>query len=359
MATSWEEYLNVPEARKVFRDRFEKNERAFGRQRDILRDAIATLRPKQIVCLGAGTLSDIPFDKILEIGAGLHLVDWLPESIDIGLAARIIRDGKDGDLACLFCALGEDRAREHCQSYEKSDARRPGLCDNYLPEKGAPRYCLSYRRGSRPEVSGQDVTAGYAEAFAKGVLDALDGVTSWRQALKRAAALAERVESRLTSLDIADHSADLVISSLVISQFEHEPYTYFSRQAAALLGPPTPAESKRLRPAMERLRNTLTKRQLIRHCDEIARILTPDGHCIMSFELFHFDAGTDGWFLVEQMHRGMALIAERLRFNFDILPAGDKVAQLDVRGGRSMIYTFALDAPAHSSSKDDRRRSAP
>ena len=355
MATSWEDYLSVPEAGKVFRDRFEKNEQAFGRQREILGDAIATLRPKQIVCLGAGTLSDIPFDKILEIGAGLHLIDWLPESIDIGLAARIIREGKDGDLACLFCALGEDRAREHCQSYAKSDARRPGLCDNYLPEKGAPRYCRSYRRGSRPEVSGQDVTAGYAEAFAKGVLGALDGVTSWRQALKRAAALAERAEGRLAGLDIADRSADLVISSLVISQFEHEPYAYFSRQTAARLGPPAEAENKRLRPAMERLRNTLMKRQLTHHCDEIARILTPGGHCIMSFELFHFDTGTDAWFLVEQMHRGMALIAERLRFNFDILPAGDKVTRLDGFSGQSMIYNFALDAPRRTIN----RRSAP
>lgn len=345
MAPSWEDYLRVPEARKVFRDRFEKNEPAFGRQRDILRDAIGTLRPKQIVCLGAGTLSDIPFDIILETGAGLHLVDWLPESIDIGLAAQIIHKRGNRELACLFCALGEDRAREHCQSYEKSDAQSPGLCNNYVPEKGAPRYCLSYQRGSRPEVLGQDVTAGYAEAFGKGVLGALDGVTSWRQALKRASALAKRVESRVTSLDIADRSADLVISSLVISQFEHEPYTYFSRQAADRLGPPTDGESNRLRPAMERLRNTLMKRQLTRHCDEIARILTPDGHCIMSFELFHSDAGTGGWYLVEQMHRGMALIAERLRFNFDILPTGDKVAQLDSVGGRSMIYTFALDAP--------------
>ena len=163
------------------------------------------------------------------------------------------------------------------------------------------------------------------------------------EALRRAGALANRVKRQRTTMDIPDASVDLVTSSMVVSQFEHEPYGYFSKQAAAVLGSPSRGEENRLSPAMEALRSTLLANQIERHLDEIERILAPGGHCFMAFEMFHVEDGTGRWFLVSEMHGALAAIAGRFDFNFDILPQSDSVALFESPGGRSVVHRFVLE----------------
>ena len=146
-------------------------------------------------------------------------------------------------------------------------------------------------------------------------------------------------------LDIADASVDLVTSSMVLSQFEHEPYDYLAHQAAERIGPPRPRDEKKLRPVLESLRGTLVAGQVERHLDEIARILAPDGRCFMSFELFHFDPAVDRWFMVREMHDALARITQRFRFDFDTAPAEDGVMRFENRGRHSLVHSFLL-APA-------------
>ncbi len=346
MATTWEDYLTRPDAASAHRDCHLRFRRAFASQRDCIRRIFETTRPRVVACLGAGVLNDLPYRTFIESGAVVHLVDWLPGVVESGVAHSIIRHTESGPAQCVYCLCPEADARAYCRNYRKSRTSAREVCDRFAPNAREPATCRAFHKGDLPFIYRQDVTGGYASAFGRGVRGEVRAVTSWRQALRRAGALANRVKRQRTIMDIADASVDLVTSSMVVSQFEHEPYGYFSKQAAAVLGPPSPGEENRLSPAMEALRSTLLANQIERHLDEIERILAPGGHCFMAFEMFHVDDGTGRWFLVREMHGALAAIAGRFDFNFDILPQSDSVALFETPGGRSVVHRFVLEPRA-------------
>ncbi len=342
MATSWHDYLRVPRDEDVRRLCQPRYRTAFNRQRDALRRIVDTLRPKTVACLGAGVLNDIPYETLVRTGATIHLVDRLPGVIDTGLSASVIRCGQDGNPYCVYCRLDPARARLYCRHFQES-MRAPGsVCERFAPASGEPRGCASYVRGEEPRVHEQDITGGYAGAFAEGVPRAVREVDSWRQAFRHASALAKRAERHRSSLDVPDGSVDLVTSAMVVSQFEHEPYTYFSRQAATRLGRPSMEEEKRLRPALETLRDKLLLNQVERHCDEIGRMLAPEGRCFMSFELFQLDRRDGRWFLVKEMYEALKVLGQRFRFDFNVLSTEDAVTRFETGESASLVYAFLL-----------------
>lgn len=234
--------------------------------------------------------------------ATIHLVDWLPGIVDAGIARSIIARDDDGAPDCVYCHLADERARTYCRHFRKPREPSAKVCENFVANPDDPPTCTAFERGDCPVCHREDVTEGYASAFAENVVDALRELRSWRQALAQANALAKRIRRHRTSLGIDAASVDLTTSSMVVSQFEHEPCEYFSRRVADMLGPPTQNEERRLGPAMETLRTTLLSNQIEGHCDEIARILAPGGRCLMSFELFHLNRETGRWFLVDEMY---------------------------------------------------------
>ena len=145
-------------------------------------------------------------------------------------------------------------------------------------------------------------------------------------------------------LDMAAHSFDLITASMLISQFESEPYAYFSRQAAAALGTPSAAEAKRLEGPMDTLRSDLLATQMERVCDEIERLLAPDGRCYVSFEMFHRGDGEPSWFLVDPMVDALGVLGERFRFDFDTVPEATASATFEGAKGRSIIHQYLLQA---------------
>jgi hypothetical protein len=217
----------------------------------------------------------------------------------------------------------------------------------FVPDPNQPDLCLAFRKGSLPHIHQQDVTGGYANAFGTGLAEALDGVTSWRQAIKRANTLAHRVAGIRQELEIPDHSVDLVVSSMVISQFEHEPYKYFLRQVAALIGLPSEREEQRVGPATQALRATLLTNQVRGHAAEIDRILAPDGRCFVAFELFHRSAERAHWHMVHDGHAAMRILADKFAFDFDdeLDPITD--TRFENAGARSAVYHFLLAPLAH------------
>ena len=210
--------------------------------------------------------------------------------------------------------------------------------------------CTAFKRGAEPKIHGEDATAGYASAFATALADELPRATSWKQAFGVANALSRRIGRWRRPLDIADHSidlvtaSDLVTSSMLLSQFETQPYNYFAEQAATLLGRPRRRDERRLDAAMKALRTTLLTNQVARHWEEIERILAPGGRCFMAFELFHYDRQRECWFLVGQMHQALAIVAERFEFDFDLLPATDLALRFEPPGKSSLVYAFVLKA---------------
>lgn len=339
--TSWHDYLATVPAER-YRDCRHRQEAAFASQKRLLDRVCRELRPRTVACLGAGVLNDIPYAALVRAGATISLVDWLPDAIRTGLASSIVEAAAGGAFSCVFCSLGDDEARAYCQHFEGDRDSGSNVCANFELGQGEPPSCAAFALGERPAVLGEDVTGGYASAFAETIEAGLAAAESWRQAFSRAAGVAKKAMRRRRNLDIPDGSIDLVTSSMLISQFESEPYAYFSRQAEARLGRMSLGEEDRLRPAMERLRSTLLAEQIRRHCDEIERILAPDGRCFMSFEMFHFDAGTGRWFLVREMHRALAYLADRFVFEFDVIGDGDSVCRFQNGDEGSLVYSFLL-----------------
>ena len=129
---------------------------------------------------------------------------------------------------------------------------------------------------------------------------------------------------------------------MLLSQFEYEPYEYFSKQVQSRLGTPAPAEEKRLRPSMEALRTTLLANQIDGHFDEIERMMAPDGRALVSFEMFHFDRNERRWFLVPQMHAALDTLAQRFDFDFGCAPGEEVGTHFATPTGRSVVCHYML-----------------
>ena len=133
-----------------------------------------------------------------------------------------------------------------------------------------------------------------------------------------------------------------VTSSMVMSQFDHEPYEYFSHQLAARLGPPGIRDERRLADSLEALRSELVTRQIEGHLDEVARVMAPDGRFFAAFELFHRRAPDGGWFLIRPMHEALRLLDRRFDFDLDLITPGDSTVRLQIGGSPSIVHAFVL-----------------
>ena len=343
MIKTWDEYRHLPDAADRFTACHKAGQSGYARQRDILRRVLDEVKPHRMACLGAGLLNDIPYRDMVHSGTAIHLVDWLPGGIDTGIRLSIVEQEEGPD--CTYCHLSDEDAQAYCRRFERSRDREKRVCRSFEPGAGEFPTCEAFERGDLPVVHNADVTAGYGQAFAQQVPEIIARASNWKQALRGAWARTRQIGTKSEPLDISENSVDLVTSVLVMSQFEHEPYSYFSRQAAERLGPPTAREEKRLQADLERLRSSLLEEQIDRHCREIARILAPGGYCIMAFELFHFNSTVDRWFLVEEMYRGLKIVERHLDFSGDLLADSDTVCRFEQDGAASLVYYFALKPP--------------
>lgn len=336
--TSWEDYIGASKAGAQSVRCRAMCGASFEPVRVILTRIIAALAPRSVACLGAGVLNDIPFRDLVRAGVDLHLVDWIPGVIETGIEQSIIERGAAGRPECAFCPLGEPRARTFCHRF---DGARDGVCGSFDRADGAST-CTAYERGDWPRVLRQDVTRGYASAFARDAIEATRTAATWRQALKRASAVARTAGRDGDTLDIADGAIELVTSSMVMSQFDHEPYDYFSHQLASRLGAPSAQDERRLAGPLAVLRSELVERQIAGHLDEVARIMAPGGRFFAAFEMFHGAEAGGGGFLVRPMHRALELLDDRFDFDFDLLPPGDSIIEMRISGEASVVQTFVL-----------------
>ncbi|MCH8878981.1 MAG: hypothetical protein IID34_03760 [Planctomycetes bacterium] len=344
MLVGWDEYLKVSNACDTFHDCFRGCRSAFEQHRRDIRCAVEVTRPKTVACLGAGVLNDIPYEFMVQSGASIYLVDWVPGSIEAGVDLSIIRTGDDGKPSCIYCNPTIACPQTYCRHYQQASESKSTVCSNFVQVPGSPPRCAAFEKGEQPSVHYEDVTAGYSTEFGREILSELQHVRSWKQAFARAMALATRIGQHRTHTSIADSSVQLVTSSMVISQFDHEPYEYFARRAAEMLGPPTAKEEERLLPVMKALHEVLLRRQVERHCEEIRRILAPDGYCYMSFEMFHVVPAAAHWFLVERMAKALEIVGRHFLFNFDIIPHLQPMTHFQTGDTPSLTFSFMLTA---------------
>lgn len=342
MSVSWDEYLAGSNGCAKFRECCRRCKSSFDEHRRNIQVAVEATGPEVVACFGAGVLNDIPYESMIRSGASVHLVDWLPGSIDTGIDLSIIQTDENGQPHCIYCHPTVTCPQAYCRHYRSSSTSAEAVCRSFISIPGTPPRCAAYERGDQPRVHYEDVTAGYGAEFGREILAELRGVHSWRQAFVRALALANRNDHHRTCTTIADASVQLVTSSMVVSQFDHEPYEYFSHCVADLLGPPTAKEEKQLLPLMKSLRATLLAKQVTRHCEEIKRILAPGGYCYVSFEMFHVVPAKPQWFLVEGMPTALDIMGRHFLFNFDILPQDRRMTRFQAGDTASLVFSFLL-----------------
>ncbi len=342
---SWGDYLAGRNVVGLSRECRRNYGAAFTKQRNLLHRMVERMQPKVAACLGAGVLNDIPYRPLLRNCATLHLVDWIPEIVETGVAMSIIGTDEAGRPECAYCIIGTDMAKKCCRNFHCAEPPQGGVCGHFVPEASDQPVCRAFELGDWPLIHVQDATGGYASAFAMGLNEGLRGVSSWKQAFARAIRLAQKAQkTERLGLDIPDSSVDLVTSSMLISQFESEPYDYFAKQVARLLGPPSATAGRYLEPAMKHLRDLLVTHQIEQHCAEIERILAPGGRVFMSFELFHVNPETDAWFLVKETHGALKLLDERFSFNFDIVSEEECMGRFAGREHASVVISLVLEA---------------
>lgn len=91
-----------------------------------------------------------------------------------------------------------------------------------------------------------DVTLGRATAFARRVERWVGFSKTPAQAFRKAIDELSRCSTVNEKIAIPPDSLDLVTSSMVVSQFDHEPYTFFSKLLALQFGSRLLAEEARL-----------------------------------------------------------------------------------------------------------------
>ncbi|MCH8210685.1 MAG: hypothetical protein IIB99_04870 [Planctomycetes bacterium] len=347
MTVTWKDYLSAHKGdAETYRECCLRFREAFEQQRANITRVFEARSPKVVACLGAGVLNDIPYDLFVRSGAKVHLVDWMPSSIEAGIGLSIIDVDENGCPRCVYCDPSVECPEAYCRHYRRQKSSDTAVCDEYKQAPSDPPRCAAFARGDEPDVRYEDVTGGYASEFGHRVPQTLRGVRTWKQAFVEISDLAQRVKSHRTPLSIDDDSVDLVTSSMVVSQLDEEPYDYFSYRAGELLGRPKQREESRLLPSMEALRSILLANQVERHCEEIKRILAPDGVCYMSFEMFHFNPEAGQWFVVAGMSKALAIIGRWFNFNFDIIAPNETLATFDRGKAPSLVGSFVLEPKA-------------
>lgn len=318
---------------------------AYARQRENILHVFRSHAPRTVVALGAGPLNDLPYAEFVADGATVWLADWLPGSIDAGLRMSVVGGSAEAP-ECVCCTSSATRPEDLCRSF----AGRPpgaGLCARFSPRLAdGSIQCAAFERAERPFVLYEDITAGFASAFGRAWASEVARVTSWGDAFARGQRVARRVAAQRRPLSVPDAAAALVVSSMVLSQFEFEPYTFFSREVARRVGRPSVADEQRCASAMEALRTLLWETQVERHCEEIVRILAPTGRCYLSFEVFHDEAGAPGspgpWYLVPSMARALEVIGRHFDFDFETLPESAALSRFSTGTNSSVVYCLVV-----------------
>lgn len=321
-------------------------------QRERMERCIRTLHPRRIVFLGAGFLDDIPIERSIAEGAEIFCVDWMRDVMEVAYRERIIEILEER-VACIVCRTAGDPGaycRNHCgpspASPQAGSAAGAGdrVCANFVRSGGpsAPR-CGNFLPGDFPRFISSDVTQGRATSFANGVDGILNEARKPRAAMTRALRRARRVSAAAT-LPIDDASVDLVTSSMVASQFDFEPFTYFVKRLIAAYDPPAVKKAaKELSDLEEELRDTLLVEQMRGHCEEIVRLLRPDGRAYFSMEILHQPEAGGNWFQPKVVPKILEVLNGYFFYDVDIMP--DLLAaetRMAARGGRSVIQTSIL-----------------
>jgi len=347
----WDNYLKAPNVSAAEHKAI--SAASFAGQRETIGKLCRTLRPRSVLCMGAGFLNDIPLDSLIAENADIYLVDWVAGITEPSFRRDLISE-RDGRCTCLIAKCTADR-KKYCAGYAARDATPPShlpasadTCGNFVrvDDAGGPS-CASYEPAAFPRHLKADVTGGVADLFARQVPAIMRHAAKPQRALREAIQASARPRAD-APLPLADHSIDFITSSMVVSQFDFEPYGYFVRNLYRHFGQDALARGgDALDTLAATLRTNLFLQQTDAHCREIARLLKPGGRAYFSIEVLHREQPLDHWFYVDAAGKALEIVARHFMFDLDTLPDIVNPERTDmVHSGTSIVQAYLLVRPS-------------
>lgn len=341
MKTDWHTYIKTPVDARLGQAYNAFCQEMFDDQRRIIHHLIDTYQPKRIACMGSGYLNDIPIKVLFTARRETYLIDWIDNISREGVKNRII-SYKNGNHECLFCH--HHLADKYCSNYSGVLSEEDQTCQAFSLVDEPVFACTNYKPGSLPNYVSHDVTNGHATNFAKRAEKIVSNSRTPKEAFVKAINLCRKSPHSINPIPIESDSIDLVTSSMVVSQFDNEPYVYFSKLLARQFGrQQLEKHQEKLVPLMEELRTLLFSLQVQGHVSELYRLVNKyNGKIYFSVELFRSLLQKPGHFLVQGIPTVLDILRKYFYFEFDAIPPESALRSSSAGQGTSIIQNHVL-----------------
>lgn len=350
---NWEEYTRAPVSQEEFSQCRIAYGPALSEQRRLIQHLIEVLHPKQVAFLGSGYLNDIPVEVLFDEERENYLVDWVANVSEEGLRGSVIRQ-EDATYHCVFC--NSENPVRYCKAFDGDVATPNQVCGAFCPVREPVLCCDNYIPGEQPTFVTEDITAGRATRFAQRIEKLLPSCRTPEQAFRKAIQECRNCACLSGALPIPSNSLDFITSSMVVSQFDKEPYQYFSKLLELEFGrEKILRKEKILMPLMEELRAALFKMQVAGHISEIYRLVNKEhGKVYFSVELFCALPAAespaprgDDYFLVHHMPYALETLSRFFFFDFQLIPPETSLRNTQIGEGHSVVQCYVLTPKPH------------
>lgn len=336
----WDRYLTGDGERLPQGASAARCETAFAHHKATIAGMARALSPTSVAVLGAGYLNDIPLEDLIGENRAVYLVDWIGDAPRTGVARLLLRENEGSGHRCLFCR--SSRGDRYCSSFT-GEFVEDGVCSAFERTDEPFVTCERYQSAGEPKFIKADITAGVARGFAERMEKHVASCSTAKGAFLKATAAAESI--RTCPLPLGDDSIDLVTSSMVMSQFDFEPYGFFARLLERRFGrEELERHETKLRPLMEKLRTRLFAVQVAAHVRELHRIVKKDGKArvYVSTELFRSFPGSERFFLVQDIAAVLEALNQYFYFQFDSQTRERILTASEIGDGISISQCYRL-----------------
>ncbi len=314
----------------------------FFPQREKIRNLFTALSPGSVLCMGSGYLNDIPVKDFLRSGASIYLVDWAKNISREAFIMDIVSEDIEGHNCCISQAKDSPK---YCNNYLAPKVLgKKNVCARFKTDDDVSSHCMNFEFGSEPSFLEEDVTQGKASAFARRISEVISQTNSPKAIYKNAMKEVIRLKKYSQVLPVENGSIDMVTSSMVVSQFEFEPYGFMTQVMMQKFGRENLLKMETsLRPYMDKLRDGLFLILTEGHFQEMHRVLTKKGRAYFSMENFHRDNITGQWFQVRNFSAILEKLEKYFWLDFDTLSGSFVPDRIGISGEETIVQTYVLE----------------